>query len=151
MKDKCLFLILFCTLSGCATFSRTNKCLAPASSVYAQVEDLCLLKSDTNDIAHSEVKTCVSILGKVPDDCAHRTLIKKQRCTYLLENTVVANLSLDECISSMKTEGYVVQGCKYPFKKECMAEVDQGAPLQKPIRRSARIQQPRSAPPYVRY
>jgi hypothetical protein len=32
-------------------------------------------------------------------------------------------LSIGECIRSESTEGYFVQGCEYPFEKECIERV----------------------------
>lgn len=101
------------------------RCRAPAMSLQAQINDLCLLKHQTDDIAHPGVQECVIALGSLEDSCEARTNVKKQRCELLRETVEnFRKMSLDECIETKRTEGYMVHGCTYPFTTECLERVN---------------------------
>ena len=118
---RIIFLIFLTNCLACAVSKPTYNCLAPAASINAQVYDLCLLKFSTDDIAHPKVQECYDLLAQLPNDCDNRILIKRQRCARLIENRQLQNPSLDECISSVTTEGYFVKECQYPFSQVCLA------------------------------
>lgn len=117
-------LALALALSSCVLAN--PKCPAPASSLTAQAFDLCFLKNETDDMAHPGVQDCYSKWMALPDSCETRTKIKTERCRLLLTaDELTQSASLSKCITSMRAEGYFVNGCEYPFTEECVNRVNE--------------------------
>ena len=118
----CLSVLIFGFAVGC---SRTNfPCAAPAKLQSAQAYDLCFLKNQTDDIAAPSIQDCYAKLIKLSDTCDSRIEIKKERCQILSKSDESVKLMpIENCVSSMATEGYLVKGCEYPFTLECTNKI----------------------------
>jgi hypothetical protein len=111
------------SLSSCV--ATKPACLAPARSLTEQAFDVCFLENGTDDIDHPGVQECYSKWMDLPDSCETRTRLKTERCRLSSPiNEFVRNASLSECITSMRSEGYLVNGCEYPFTEECISRVN---------------------------
>ena len=123
-RSGSLALITVLLALGCV---RTDHdCLAPANSLSAQAYDLCFLQNQSDDEASPEVQDCYRKWMKLPDTCDSRTALKKERCDLLNRSQVRAR-PLADCIKSLETEGYLVNGCDYPFNSECVDRVNKRA------------------------
>lgn len=119
MKIHLLIIALFLA-SGCAM--NRPVCHIPESSFDARAYDLCFLRNATDDIAAPDVQTCYEELKKLPDTCATRTRLKRERCERLGWSNSEAEQ--ESCLRSMRTEGLLVNGCEYPFSADCAERVN---------------------------
>ena len=102
-----------------------STCPAPARSLSAQAFDFCFFVNETDDIAHPKVQTCYSRWMSFPDSCEIRTMLKTERCRALLAHDLLVKIdSFSACVRSKQTEGYLVNGCDYPFAEECIDRVN---------------------------
>ncbi len=110
---------------GCVRVAKQESCAVPATSISEQAYDLCFYQFATDDIAHPGVQACYEMLASLPDDCQHRTRLKKYRCRLLFSegNQPAGGLTMDDCVASKRTEGLFVNGCEYPFSKACVDSV----------------------------
>ena len=121
---KSFLFVIIASILGCTVSKPASNCLVPSTSIIAQVYDLCFLKNSTDYMVHPGVERCHAILDDLPNDCEHRILVKKQRCVLLIERNLVTNISFDECLTALRTEGLFVKGCEYPFTDECVERVN---------------------------
>jgi hypothetical protein len=77
------------------------------------------LQFATDDIAHEGVQSCIEAFSIFTDNCQNRKNLKAIRCHLLKMGELNKNISIEDCIPSMETEGSFVHGCEYPFDEEC--------------------------------
>ncbi len=115
-----LFLVPFIFAFSPGHARAEGKCIAPAKTIAAQVNDLCFLQFETDDIAHPGVVACDVALSGLPDTCESRVALKTFRCHLLQKSgTLNKEVTIDQCIRSVATEGLLGRGCEYPFEEEC--------------------------------
>lgn len=99
-----------------------ESCRAPAKSILPQILDLCLLLNSTDDELNPGVMDCKQKYNNRENTCQNRIEIKEIRCKHLISEKldIVKSINLDQCITSLKTEGYLTLGCELPIDEECI-------------------------------